>query len=227
MTTTAAIADDASEDDPAHPRHLSAPAHREGDAMTAANLTLAVPPPRSPGRRAAADRIQRHVVLALTSTEAHLYDVDGGRLSPAVDTSFPVWAVTSATGGRAWHAAREAGTRSFLRRVDRELRRYLLGHPGLLVLVGERSVLATYNSLSSHHGTLAGVVHTVHAGAEIGELQRRSGAAVERLLRAATHTPGPGAPGGTHDEPALPTAQRPGAVAATTDPGSPGGDRLT
>ena len=110
-------------------------------------------------------RTPRHVVLALSSQEARVFDGLGDQLRPAQVRSFPRRLETAAPPGRLGRrdVRHQRGSdpeerKAFLRDVDRALAAYLLVQPAPLVLVGSERMLAEFRRMSRNLGRLAGCV---------------------------------------------------------------------
>jgi hypothetical protein len=109
----------------------------------------------------ASHRTPRHLVLALNSGHARLFDSAGDTLIPAVTSAFPL-TVTRPDTGRRGRADRPTRTTSddtdFYRRVDAALGTYLRLHPAPLVLVGSDRATAAFRRVSTNCTRLAGTV---------------------------------------------------------------------
>lgn len=104
-------------------------------------------------------RTPRHVVLALSRSEARLFDGAGDDLRPAQTRAFPRTAFGLPAGPDYPRRALEPEQqRGFLRSVDRALGAYLRVNPAPLVLVGPERTLADFRRLSANTGRLAGCV---------------------------------------------------------------------
>jgi hypothetical protein len=124
-------------------------------------------------------RTPRHLVLALSSRDARLFEGSGDDLRPARGSSFPM----VDTAGRDEQAAREPHTTTaFLRSVDRALGTYLQLHPAPLVLAGPSRVLATFAGLSRNLGRLAGQIPANVVHQPLAELAARTRPVLERYL---------------------------------------------
>lgn len=107
-------------------------------------------------------RTPRHLVLAINSADARLFDAAGDTLQPAV-SAFPLHSdrPTGSNGrGRADRPARDTGSDGldFYRRVDAALGTYTRLHPAPLVLVGDDRATAAFQRVSSNCARLAGTV---------------------------------------------------------------------
>jgi hypothetical protein len=127
-------------------------------------------------------RTPRHVVLALSSRDARLFDGAGDDLRPARSSAFPLLDPS----GRDPDAARSGrgtgdGT-AFLRTVDRALGTYLQLHPAPLVLAGPSRVLAAFTGLSRNLGRLAGQIPANVVQQPLSELVGRTRPVLERYL---------------------------------------------
>jgi hypothetical protein len=108
-------------------------------------------------------RTPRHLVLALNSGAARLFDCIGDSLLPALTDDFPLTAKRrdSSVRGRADRPGRTAdaaGETDFYRDVDDALGAYLRLHPAPLVLVGDPRATATFQRMSRNCQRLAGSV---------------------------------------------------------------------
>ena len=106
-------------------------------------------------------RTPRHLVLALNSGHARLFDAAGDTLLPALSTTFPLTAARPDTRrrGRADRPTRDPGDDlDFYRRVDAALGAYLRLHPAPLVLVGSDRAAAAFRRVSANCARLAGTV---------------------------------------------------------------------
>ena len=119
----------------------------------------------------ALQRTPRHVVLALNSGHARLFDAAADNLLPALTNAFPLHAdrPTDTNGrGRADRPGRSDNSDStdFYRRVDAALGTYLRLHPAPLILVGADHTTAAFRRVSSNCTRLAGSVsgNLTHAG---------------------------------------------------------------
>jgi hypothetical protein len=121
-------------------------------------------------------RTPRHLVLALSSRDARLFEGSGDDLRPARGSSFPMLD----TAGRGEHPARDAT--AFLRSVDKALGTYLQLHPAPLVLAGPTRVLATFAGLSRNLGRLAGQIPANVVHQPLSELAERTRPVLERYL---------------------------------------------
>jgi hypothetical protein len=123
-------------------------------------------------------RTPRHLVLALNSGHARLFDAAGDTLLPALTTAFPLHAGRTADApgrGRADRPARasDAGELDFYRRVDAALGTYLRLHPAPLVLVGDERATAAFRRVSTNCARLAGTVRGNLTNAYAGQLTTR------------------------------------------------------
>ena len=127
-------------------------------------------------------RTPRHVVLALSSRDARLFDGSGGDLRPARSTAFPMLdpADRDADSGRTGRGTGEST--AFLRSVDRALGTYLQLHPAPLVLAGPSRVLAAFTGLSRNLGRLAGQIPANVVQQPLPELAARTRPVLERYL---------------------------------------------
>jgi hypothetical protein len=127
-------------------------------------------------------RTPRHLVLALSRTEARLFDGIGDDLRPAQTRAFP----RTASGLPATESPRRAPEpeqqRTFLRGVDAALGSYLRLHPAPLVLVGTDRVLADLLRLSRNTARLAGVVTGSLVTAPLADLAPRIRTALQHYL---------------------------------------------
>ncbi len=118
-------------------------------------------------------RTPRHLVLAVNSAHARLFDAAGDSLLPALSTAFPLHAERTADARRRGRGDRPArGTGSdeldFYRRVDAALGTYIRLHPAPLVLVGDDRATAAFRRVSINCARLAGTVrgNLTHAGTD-------------------------------------------------------------
>ncbi len=123
-------------------------------------------------------RTPRHLVLALNSGHARLFDAAGESLLPALTTAFPMHADRTADApsrGRADRPSRTtgAGELDFYRRVDAALGTYLRLHPAPLVLVGDERATAAFRRVSTNCARLAGTVRGNLTNADTGRLTTR------------------------------------------------------
>ena len=127
-------------------------------------------------------RTPRHVVLALSSRDARLFDGSGDDLRPARSTAFPLLD-PSARDAEAGRDGRGSGdSTAFLRSVDRALGTYLQLHPAPLVLAGPSRVLATFTGLSRNLGRLAGQIPANVVQQPLRELAARTRPVLEHYL---------------------------------------------
>jgi hypothetical protein len=117
-------------------------------------------------------RTPRHLVLALNSGQARLFDAAADTLIPALTTAFPLTATRPEhrRRGRADRPTRtSADDTDFYRRVDAALGTYLRLHPAPLVLVGSEHATAAFRRISTNCGRLAGTVNgnLTHAGRDL------------------------------------------------------------
>jgi hypothetical protein len=106
-------------------------------------------------------RTPRHLVLALNSGHARLFDGVGDTLLPAPSTAFPLTAARPETSsrGRADRPTRTPGDDiDFYRRVDAALGTYLRLHPAPMVLIGSERATAAFRRISTNCARLAGSV---------------------------------------------------------------------
>ncbi|RZU46608.1 hypothetical protein EV385_6683 [Krasilnikovia cinnamomea] len=108
-------------------------------------------------------RTPRHLVLALNSGQARLFDAAGDTLLPALTSAFPMHADPPGdtnSRGRADRPGRRGDTDDldFYRRVDAALGTYLRLHPAPLVLVGGERATAAFRRVSTNCARLAGTV---------------------------------------------------------------------
>ena len=123
-------------------------------------------------------RTPRHLVLALNSGAARLFDCIGDSLLPALTDDFPLTAKRrdSSVRGRADRPGRTAdaaGEADFYRDVDDALGAYLRLHPAPLVLVGDPRATATFQRMSRNCQRLAGSVRGNLVNAPAPELSDR------------------------------------------------------
>lgn len=107
-------------------------------------------------------RTPRHLVLALNSGHARLFDAAGETMLPALSGAFPLTAPPpdSRPRGRADRPSRgtATGELDFYRSVDAALGVYLRLHPAPLVLVGSERTTAAFRRVSVNCARLAGTV---------------------------------------------------------------------
>lgn len=106
-------------------------------------------------------RTPRHLVLALNTANARLFDAAGDTLLPALTPAFPTNArlrVARRGRGRADRPTRSGDADDFYRQVDAALGAYLRLHPAPLVLVGDDRVTARFRRVSTNCARLAGTV---------------------------------------------------------------------
>ncbi|MFI7542796.1 hypothetical protein [Actinoplanes sp. NPDC049599] len=121
-------------------------------------------------------RTPRHLVLAINSGHARLFDAAGDTLLPTPSTAFPLTAARPDTRsrGRADRPTRPAGDDiDFYRRVDAALGTYLRLHPAPLVLVGSERVTAAFRRISTNCTRLAGTVPGNLTHADLSQLTTR------------------------------------------------------
>lgn len=126
-------------------------------------------------------RTPRHVVLALSSAEARLFDGVGGILRPA-GSAFPMRAERQPRSDASRPRLAASDTAAFLRTVDRALGTYLRVHPAPLVLVGPSVLLAEFSRVSANVGRLAGTVAANIATDPLPELASRIRPILETYL---------------------------------------------
>jgi hypothetical protein len=132
-------------------------------------------------------RTPRHLVLALNSGHARLFDAAADTLLPALTSAFPLHAdrpASSNSRGRADRPARASDTDDldFYRRVDAALGTYLRLHPAPLVLVGADHTTAAFRRISTNCTRLAGVVRGNLTHADTTELTTRIRAVLDTYL---------------------------------------------
>ena len=107
-------------------------------------------------------RTPRHLVLALNSGHARLFDAAGDTLLPALTSAFPMTAgrPDARSRGRADRPGRtdDPDDTDFYRQVDAALGTYLRLHPAPLVLVGSERATAAFRRVSTNCARLAGTV---------------------------------------------------------------------
>lgn len=107
-------------------------------------------------------RTPRHLILALNSGHARLFDAAGETMLPALSSSFPITATPPdhRSRGRADRPARGPAPDDleFYRQVDAALGVYLRLHPAPLVLVGSDRATAAFRRISTNCARLAGTV---------------------------------------------------------------------
>ncbi|GAA3338705.1 hypothetical protein GCM10020358_19730 [Amorphoplanes nipponensis] len=137
-------------------------------------------------------RTPRHLVLALNSGHARLFDAAGDTLLPALTTAFPLTADPPAgpnKRGRADRPARagDPDNLDFHRRVDAALGTYLRLHPAPLVLAGSERAIAAFRRVSTNCARLAGAVtgNLTHANRTV--LTTRIRAVLDDYLRRRQH----------------------------------------
>jgi hypothetical protein len=128
-------------------------------------------------------RTPRHLVLALTSREARLFDGVGETLRPVPGTTFPLRGDRQRGDERMRARRRDADAAAFLRTVDAALGAYLRLHPAPLVLVGQDRVLAGFRAVSKNLGRLAGSIEANLATEPLATLVTRTRPVLERYLR--------------------------------------------
>ena len=127
-------------------------------------------------------RTPRHVVLALSSSEARLFDGAAGFLRPAAGSAFPMQAERKRRSDASRPKLEASDTAAFLRTVDRALGTYLRVHPAPLVLVGPSGLLGEFSRLSTNVGRLAGRVAANIATDPLPELASRIRPVLEGYL---------------------------------------------
>ncbi len=135
----------------------------------------------------AAHRTPRHLVLALNSGQARLFDAVADTLLPALTSAFPMRARPPAGrrgAGRADRPARAGDTEDldFYRRVDAALGTYLRLHPAPLILVGDDRTTAAFRRVSVNCARLAGTVRGNLARAATTDLTTRISATLDAYL---------------------------------------------
>ncbi len=132
-------------------------------------------------------RTPRHLVLAVNSAQARLFDAVGDTLLPALSTAFPLHAERSGDArrrGRADRPARAGGSDEvdFYRRVDAALGTYARLHPAPLVLVGDDRATAAFRRVSTNCARLAGTVRGNLTHAATDDLTARIRAVLDTYL---------------------------------------------
>ncbi|MEU8233336.1 hypothetical protein AB0C12_27460 [Actinoplanes sp. NPDC048967] len=130
-------------------------------------------------------RTPRHLVLALNSGHARLFDAAGDTLLPVLSTTFPLTAVRpeARSRGRADRPARASGGDiDFYRRVDAALGTYLRLHPAPLVLVGGERATAAFRRISTNCARLAGIVPGNLTHANLSQLTTRIRSVLDAYL---------------------------------------------
>jgi hypothetical protein len=127
-------------------------------------------------------RTPRHVVLALSSAEARLFDGVAGTLRPAAGSAFPMRAERQPRSDASRPRLAASDTAAFLRTVDRALGTHLRVHPAPLVLVGPSALLAEFSRVSANVGRLAGTVAANVATDPLPELASRIRPILETYL---------------------------------------------
>ncbi|WP_199509801.1 baeRF3 domain-containing protein [Nucisporomicrobium flavum] len=132
-------------------------------------------------------RTPRHLVLALNSGNARLFDAVGETLVPALGATFPLTAIPRPEGrsrGRGDRPARgsDHDDLEFYRHVDAALGTYLRLHPAPLVLVGSDRAIATFRRISTNCARLAGTVTANLTHAHRGLLSTRIRSVLEDYL---------------------------------------------
>jgi hypothetical protein len=127
-------------------------------------------------------RTPRHLVLALSSRDARLFEGAGDDLRPVRSTAFPMNDTPARELDQARSSRELSATASFLRTVDRALGTYLQLHPAPLVLAGPSRVLATFTGLSRNLGRLAGQIPANVVHQPLTELAARTRPVLERYL---------------------------------------------
>lgn len=131
----------------------------------------------------AVHRTPRHVVLALSSNEARLFDGVAGTLRPAVASAFPIAHAVELRRDSHRAASRDASLTTFLRRVDRALGTYLRLHPAPLIVAGPERVVAQFVEQSRNVGRLAGVLTGAFVSTPLAVLAERIRPELEAYLR--------------------------------------------
>ncbi|MEV4702894.1 hypothetical protein [Actinoplanes sp. NPDC049316] len=130
-------------------------------------------------------RTPRHLVLALNTRQARLFDAAADSLLPALTSAFPLHAParTPARGrGRADRPARDSDPLEFYRQVDAALGAYARVHPAPLVLVGDERATAAFRRISVNCARLAGTVRGNLTAAAPAELTSRIRAVLDAYL---------------------------------------------
>ena len=125
-------------------------------------------------------RTPRHVLLALSSRDARLFDGSGDDLRPVRSTAFPMLdqSARDVDAPRSGRGTSDA----FLRSVDRALGTHLQLHPAPLVLAGPSRVLASFTGLSRNLGRLAGQIPANVVQQPLAELAARTRPVLDRYL---------------------------------------------
>ncbi|GAA1037079.1 hypothetical protein GCM10009557_49610 [Virgisporangium ochraceum] len=139
-------------------------------------------------------RTPRHLVLALNTSHARLFDAAADTLLPALTTAFPMDAERRppARGrGRGDRPARTDDSHSdsldFYRRVDAALGSYARLHPAPLVLVGDDRTTAAFRRISTNCARLAGTVRGNLTSSPTPELAERIRATLDAYLHRRQH----------------------------------------
>ena len=128
-------------------------------------------------------RTPRHLVLAVTSREARLFDGVGETLRPVPGSSFPLRSDRQRGNEPGRARRKDADTAAFFRNVDVALGAYLRLHPAPLVLVGQDRVLAGFRAVSKNLGRLAGSIEANLATEPLTTLVTRTRPVLEDYLR--------------------------------------------
>lgn len=119
-------------------------------------------------------RTPRHVVLALSTQEARLFDSQLGVLRPADSTKFPM-KPRDAT-------QRKESAEGFLRRVDQALGAHVRLRPAPVVLVAAEPTISRFAQSSTNLTRLAGKVAGHHVTSPLAEVAALAAPHIERYL---------------------------------------------
>jgi len=104
----------------------------------------------------------RYYVLSLSERSSRLYEAFRDTLIDIQNTGFPI-EFAAVMAGAAEPALQPDRSREFIRTVDRHFDHYLRQDPLRFVVVGEKNVLSTFESVTAHHDGLIGTVQGDYA----------------------------------------------------------------
>jgi len=104
----------------------------------------------------------RYYVLSLSERSSRLYEAFRDTLIDIQNTGFPI-EFSAVMTGAVEPALQPDRSREFIRTVDRHFDHYLRQDPLRFVVVGEKNVLSTFESVTAHHDGLIGTVQGDYA----------------------------------------------------------------
>ena len=104
----------------------------------------------------------RYYVLSLSERSSRLYEAFRDTLIDIQNKGFPIAFSTVMPGGDD-PAPQPDQSREFMRTVDRHFDHYLRQDPLRFVVVGEKDILSTFESVTTHQDGLLGTVHGEYA----------------------------------------------------------------